>query len=520
MTPMPADLWVPETTLAILDRAVASHPTHTALVAGDFSMDYRTFGQAVDALAARFVRDGATGQTVVILLRNSMAIAIALFAAQRAGAVSAALNPDYTARELIPMLEDAAPSIVMAHADLTAHVAWLVPKTATLVVVGHDRDFVDELLADTVTGELPAINPESIAVLQFTGGTTGRAKGVELTHRAVATNVAQREAVLPTIFGDERIVGLMPMFHSFAAAMCVHLAAYAAGTLIILPRYRPDWVMDAIARHQATRLPAGPTVFNSLLSFEGLNRQAVSSLRCAYSGSAPLAHDTLQRWEALTDVPVYEGYGQSEAGPVLTYQGPATGHKLGSVGRALPHTRIRIVDPVLSDRELPISVSGEIIAQGPQLMSGYRGQPEATADALRNDWLYTGDIGHLDADGDLFIEDRKKDMVIVGGYNVYPREIDEVLMAHPNVAAAATVGVPDSYRGETLMAFVVTAEGFVVGTDTLLAHCAENLVRYKHPTQIKLVDALPLTAVGKIDKVALRILAVQFKELADVTGAG
>lgn len=499
MTPMPPDIWVPATIAAILDRAATERPDATALICGNVTLDYRDYARCVDALARHF----HPGQTVVLLLRNSIAMAIALFAIHRAGAISAALNPDYTPRELGPMIASAAPAWIIAHEDLNGHIKSAFPDNTALYVVVDDRSFVDDLLNRAQPEIAPQPAPDSVAVLQFTGGTTGLAKGVELSQRSVAVNVAQREAMLPTIFGDERILCFMPMFHSFAAAMCVHLSAYAAGTLIIVPRYRPDWVVDAIATHDITRLPAGPTVFNGLLGFDGLTRKAVASLRSAWSGSAPLSQETLLRWQARTGVPIYEGYGQSEAGPVLTYQGPGPPAKLGSVGRPLPDTEIRIAD------------DGEILARGPQVMRGYRGNAQATAEVLLDGWLRTGDMGRIDADGDLFVEDRKKDMVIVGGFNVYPREIDEVLMAHPDVAAAAAVGTPDAYRGEKIIAFAVLRSGQAMREDALIAHCAAQLVRYKVPTTIHLVDALPLTEVGKIDKVALRARAAQ-ADCADV----
>jgi len=240
VTPLPEGLWMPDTTCAVLDRAVAALPDAAALIAGDVALTYAQYGRAVDTLAVRLARDGAAGATIVLLLRNSVAMAIALFAVHRAGAATAALNPDYTPRELAPMIADAAPAIAIVHADLVERIAGLLPPGAAVIVVGHDAAFVDELLS-SAPGALPAPPaPESLAVLQFTGGTTGRAKGVELTHRAVATNIAQREAVLPTVFGDERVLCMMPMFHSFAAAMCLHLAAYAGGTMVNrLPLLRP-----------------------------------------------------------------------------------------------------------------------------------------------------------------------------------------------------------------------------------------------------------------------------------------
>ncbi len=476
-------VWVPETTVAILERAATERPNVLALICGERELSYREYADAVSGLASRLVDAGATGRTVAIVLRNSIEICIAMFAVHAAGATAAALNPDYTKSELAPMFADAQPVVTLTHDDLADRVTALCPGE-----IWTDLETLPPVLTS-----LPAIADESIATLQFTGGTTGRPKGVMLSHRAIATNVAQREAVVPSNFGDERIICVMPLFHIFAMAMGLHLAAYAAGTLVILPRYRPDWVMDAIERYAITRFPAGPTVFNSLLGFDGLDRARLSTVRCAYSGSAPLAHDTLTRWEAATGIPIYEGYGQSEAGPILTHHGPGMTLKQGSVGPALPGTEIGIVGGDV----------GEIRARAPQIMTGYLDRPDETAAALNDGWLYTGDIGRIDADGYLFIEDRKKDMVIVGGYNVYPREIDEVLMAHPDIVEAAAIGVPDAYRGEVIWAFIVGD----LSEAAVLERCEAALVRYKHPNTIRFIRALPRTSVGKIDKQALKVMA-------------
>jgi long-chain acyl-CoA synthetase len=505
--PEPLELgWTPATTLDILDRAAAARPNATALICGEARLTYAEYRHIVDALAWRW--RGARGRVIVLALRNGLEIAVAIFAAQRAGATVATLNPDYTVAELAPLIEDAAPALILTHAALAETLAKAAPG-AILETVDAEGAFLAALLTTPKPPPLPPIDPDTDAVLQFTGGTTGRSKGALLTHRAVATNVAQRDAMLPTVFGDEVVVSAMPLFHVFAVAMGLHLAAYAAGTLVILPRFRPDWLVDAVEARAGTRLPAGPTVFNALLGFEGLDRKRLASLRCCYSGSAPLSHDTLTRWEAAVGAPIYEGYGQSEAGPVLTYAGPAFPRKIGSVGRALPHTDVEIVDAQDGQTPLPVGGVGEIRAKGPQIMHGYLNRPDATAETLRDGWLYTGDIGRLDADGDLFIEDRKKDMVIVGGYNVYPREIDEVLARHPAVVEAAAVGAPDSYRGERVVAFVCRGAGQAVSAEDLQAHCAASLTKYKLPADIRFLDALPRTPVGKVDKPALRALARQ-----------
>lgn len=482
-------VWCPPTTIAILERAASQWPDSVALVYDGDQLTYREYQARVHALARRLVHRGVMGGSVAIVLPNGIDIAIAIFAVQAAGAASATLNPDYTPGELAPMLAQIAPTVTITTDDLLASLAPLTAEHGTVMTVAS---LLEEDVSDIV---LPSIEPDDWAVLQFTGGTTGIPKGAMLSNRAVATNVAQREAVLPTLANDERVICIMPLYHSFAAAMCLHLTAYAGGTLHILPRYRPDWVLDCIADQRITRLPAGPTVFNSLLGFDGLSRDRVASLRCAYSGSAPLPHDTLTRWEKLTAVPIYEGYGQSEAGPILTYHGPSMTLKQGSVGPALPNTEIAIAGP---------DALGEIVARGPQLMDGYLGRPEETAETLVDGWLQTGDIGRLDEDGYLFIEDRKKDMAIVGGYNVYPREIDEVLLALPVVREAATIGVPDTYRGEVIWCYLVAETD---DASLIEAHCEASLVKYKRPSRIVFIDSLPKTNVGKIDKQALKTRA-------------
>jgi long-chain acyl-CoA synthetase len=278
--------------------------------------------------------------------------------------------------------------------------------------------------------------------------------------------------------------------------------------LVILPRYHPEALLDLLERERITRLPAGPTVFIGLLAHPRFDETDFSQLRTAYSGSSPLAEDTLRTWQARTGTPILEGFGQTEAGPVLTYAREGAPLRPGSVGPALPLTEIQIVDVETGERVLPVGALGEIRARGPQVMSGYRNRPRETAEALRDGWLYTGDIGQLDADDFLYVRDRKKDMAIVGGYNVYPREVEEVLYSHPDVNEAAAVGVPDAYYGETIRAFVVLRDGAaasaMASVDALTEHCRRNLAGYKVPGRIDVVESLPRTSVGKVDRLALR----------------
>ena len=332
---------------------------------------------------------------------------------------------------------------------------------------------------------LPAFpEPDALAILQYTGGTTGRSKGVNLTHRAVSTNVAQREALLPS-GDDENILIVTPTYHSYAIAMGLLLAPYCHGTLSILPRYRPDDTLRTIEAHGITLFAGSPTLFVGLMAHEAFATTNFASLRLCFSGSSALPMETMRRWEAATGCTICEGYGQSEAGPVLTFN-PRDGiRKQGSVGVPVPQTEVQIVDTETGTRLLAPNEPGEIRARGPQIMSGYRNRPEETAAALRDGWLYTGDIGAIDEDGYLFILDRKKDMAIVGGFNVYPREIEEALCAHPAVEEAAVIGVPDSYRGEALIGYVVLRQPDAGEPGALTNYLAERLTRYKIPRDIR-----------------------------------
>ena len=499
---------VHRTVVHMLADAAARSPDAEAVVFEDRRLSYRQYLRCVGGFAAELRALGAGGGRVALVCGNSIEMAVAMFAVHAAGAQAVPINPVYTARELTHILKDADPAVVVYDdgpaAALELLIAELGIRHGIRVGAGGGRR-LDRWRDDEAAGlPAPLPDPDDLATLQYTGGTTGLPKGVNTTHGQMAINISQREAALPTRPDDEAVLCVMPLFHVFAVAMCLHLAAYCRGKLVILPRYRPDLVLDTLARERITRLPAGPTVFIGLMGYDGFGRGDFSSLRSSYSGSAPLPEETLRRWQQLTGCPILEGFGQSEAGPVLTYIREGGVIKPGSVGPALPLTEIQVVDVESGKTVLEVGATGEIRARGPQIMSGYRNRPKETAEALRDGWLYTGDIGEFDADGYLYIRDRKKDMAIVGGYNVYPREVDEVLYAHPAVLEAAAVGVPDPYRGEVIRAYVVPKPGAAVGEAELLAHCAANLARYKVPASLALVAELPKSTVGKIDKKALR----------------
>jgi long-chain acyl-CoA synthetase len=490
----------------MLADACARSPQQEALICGTETLTYSEYTRCVAAFAHRLIQLNARGERVAVLLANSNDAAIAIFAVHAAGAQAVPLNPAYTASELGPILSDAACKVIVCDLSVepVVHAAG-VDRTTPRIVVGPDAERLTRWRGEP-NWELPrpAPNPDELATLQYTGGTTGKAKGVNLTHGAIAINISQRERALATRVEHERILAITPLFHVYAMSMCLHLAVYARSTLIVLRQYRPDLVLAAVAEKRVTLLAGSPTIFHGLMADEAFSQTNFSSLMLCTSGASALPEETLKRWEAATGCAICEGYGQTEAGPVISFN-PRDGlRKPGSVGLPLPLTEVEIVDVETGTRKMPFGEAGEIRVRGPQLMAGYRNNSDETREALRGGWLYTGDIGAIDADGYLAIRDRKKDLVIVSGYNVYPREVEEVLYRHPAIAEVAVIGESDPHKGERLCALIVARGRDTPLSGDLFDYCAEHLVRYKIPSEFRFVRILPKTAVGKIDRKALK----------------
>jgi len=500
-----------QTIIHMLVEAAEKFPEATALVHESRQLNYIEYLNCVSGLARRLqgLASGKSlrGERVALICGNSLEMAVGLFAAHASGAQIVPVNPIYTSRELKHILSDSEPIVVIYDLEITEVVCPLLSKLniSHSIAIGGETGERFDVWRDGSNLSLPEMPvPDDFATLQYTGGTTGLPKGVNITHRQLSTNLSQREAGWPSREGVERILCVMPLFHVYASSMALHLAVYCKGQLNIISRYRPDIVLATIAKERVTLLPVGPTIFHGLMSYDGFKKADLSSLRVAYSGSAPLPEETLQRWEETTGCPILEGYGQSEAGPVVSVVQEGTPMIVGSVGKPLIGTVIQIVDVETGLIIMDTGEQGEIRLKGPQVMSSYRNRPEETAEALRDGWLYTGDIGVLDQNGNLYIRDRKKDMVIVGGYNVYPREIDEVLYTHPDVSEAASVGLVDDYYGEIVGACVTLRNGAVVTSGVLLDFCRQELAGYKVPSRINILEEMPKTTVGKIDKLAIR----------------
>ncbi|MFO1467327.1 MAG: long-chain fatty acid--CoA ligase [Steroidobacteraceae bacterium] len=505
----------------MLAATAARVPAREALVCGGERLSYARYLEAVGAFARELLALGCRGQRVALVMGNGIDICIATFAVHAAGAQAVPLNPLYTGRELGAILEDADVHALVHDVTAAAALEPLLPHLAIThrIVVGVEggrrlsqpevaAGAAERAAAFAAAGEAtlpePLPDPDSLATLQYTGGTTGRSKGVNMSHRAMAINIAQREALLPIARDEERMLCCMPLFHTYAAAMCLHNAAHGGATLVILPRFTPEALFELLTAERITILAGSPSIFTALLKHEAFASTHFDTLRMSYSGSAALPEALLSRWESATGAPVLEGYGQSESGPVLSFNPLHGVRKAASVGLPLPQTQIQIVDPVGGTEVYGPRRIGEIRARGPQVMVGYRNRPEETAQALRDGWLYTGDLGELDEQGYLYIRDRKKDMVLVSGFNVYPREVEEVLGMHPAILEVAVLGVPDEQRGARIKAFVVFRPGLAATSEQLDAHCRANLAGYKVPREYVMLAQLPKTGVGKIDKKQLR----------------
>jgi long-chain acyl-CoA synthetase len=373
---------------------------------------------------------------------------------------------------------------------------------------------LSDLLASVMDPDPPrvGIDPENdVAVLQYTGGTTGVPKGAMLTHYNIFANVIQTTVLHhpDQKRGEDRTLLVIPFFHIYGFTVGLMSVTWQGGQQILIPKYDVEALLGAIRDYRPTYFPAVPTIYVSLLNHPKAKEFGIDKVKGFNSGSAPLPVEVIDQFERMTGGTLNEGYGLSEASPVTHTTPSLSRRKPGSIGIPLPDTDIKIVDLEQGTKEVPAGGNGELCIAGPQIMKGYWNRDDETAIALRKDeagrtWLYTGDVARMDEDGYTYIVQRKKDMVIVSGYNVYPTEVESVLFTHPSVMEAAVIGVPHPYYGEVVKAYVVPKPGARLNLEDLKKHCAANLAEFKRPKEIEIRDALPKTAVGKVLRRALR----------------
>ncbi len=521
-----------------LIRSTDQFPDKTALIFIDSKISYRQLEGMVNRFANALIDMGVKPRDrVAMLMPNMPQLVAATYAAWRAGAVVVMNNPLYTDKELeyqfnnsestfLVTLDLLGPRMIalkpktpirhMVIAHIRDHLKF--PKKQLLPIVAKDRhrhipptpgvyEWLDILKKYPDRGPNVPVDFESLACLQYTGGTTGVSKGVMLTHANLVKNVQQTMAFFPGFNkGEHTLLGTLPFFHSFGLTTCMNVSIWMGWTDVLIPRPEPEALLQAIRRHKVNFFPAVPTMYVGILNHPKASQYDLTSIKGCFSGAAPLPVEVIKEFESKTRSQICEGYGLSETSPVVTSNPYGAVAKVGSVGLPVPDTDVKIVDLSDGQKEMRVGEAGEIIIKGPQVTSGYYKMPEETAIAIRDGWLYTGDIGNMDEDGYFYIVDRKKDIIIAGGYNIYPREIDEVLFEHPKILEACAVGIPDPYRGETVKAFVVLKPGQTMTEEEVIKYCQEKLARYKIPKTVEFMTSLPKSGVGKILRKELRAL--------------
>jgi long-chain acyl-CoA synthetase len=485
---------------ANLVHSASVHADGVALRLADSRMTYREL-DAASARVADLVRDRGIGpgDRVGVMLPNVMEFAVVYYGVLRCGGVVVPMNPLLRAREVAYYLRDSGARLAFVWRGCADEAQAGAKQAESDAIVVDPATFADVVLA----GAQPAAQvverrADDTAVILYTSGTTGQPKGAELTHANLARNAEVVVTDLLRLTADDVIFGGLPLFHSFGQTCTLNAAVAAGACLTLLPRFDPTQALQIIAGHRATIFAGVPTMYGALLRVPDRDAYEVSTLRLCVSGGAAMPVEMMRAFEKAFDCIVLEGYGLSETSPVASFNHPDRQRKPGTIGTPIRGVQMRVVDEQGSD--VAPGEIGEIAIRGHNIMKGYWQRPEATAEAIPDGWFRTGDMGRLDTDGYFTIVDRKKDLIIRGGYNVYPREVEEVLYEHPAVAEAAVIGLPDPELGEEVGAAVALKPGANVTADEVREHVKRQVAAYKYPRRVWIVDALPKTATGKILK--------------------
>ena len=507
----------------ILSTTAAEMPEAPATAFLGAKLSFGEIKKRADGLTAALMRLGmAKGDRVGIMLPNCPQYIIAAFATLQLGAVVVNINPTYTSRELQSVATDSGVRLLIT-LDHLAPLALGIRAGTTIehiVITSLAEYSADAAPPPSVSGTLALstliagddraepsrvdIEPDDLAVLQYTGGTTGTPKGAMLTHRNIFANIVQTETwhYRTRSRGESRYLLVIPYFHIYAFTVGMMCGIWVGGLQIIIPKYDVEQVLRAIRDFRPTYFPAVPTVFVSLLAHPKVEEYGLDLVQTFNSGGAPCSVEVLKEFERRIGRPLNEGYGLSETSPVTHSTPQLARRKFGSIGLPMPATDMKVVDLEAGTWEMPIGEPGELCISGPQVMKGYWNRSEESAAVLRRDadgtvWFYTGDIATMDEDGFTYIVQRKKDIIIVDGFNVYPSDVEGVLYEHPAVRLAAVIDVPHAYHGEVVKACVVPRDGSV-SAEELKAHCRTSLAAYKVPHEIELRESLPQSAVGKV----------------------
>ena len=538
---VPEELELPEGSLYDLVAAsVAEYPDNVALEFFGSTTTYAEMGEQIDRAAEGLRLLGVQqGDTVALVLPNCPQHIVAFYAVLRLGAIVVEHNPLYTPRELRHQFEDHGAKVVIAWNKVVATIQAFPEDVAVATIISVDvtrampiatRALLRlpitkaresrEALTTSVRGTIvwkellraapispDIVRPEAtdVALLQYTSGTTGHPKGATLSHLNLTANAAQARAWVPTVpRGTAVVYAVLPMFHAYGLTLCLTFAMSMGARLVLFPKFDPDLVLKVIRKRPATFLPAVPPIYERLTAAADAAGVSLQGIEIAISGAMPLSAAVVEPWEARTGGTLVEGYGLSETSPVLMANPVGPTRRAGTVGLPLPGTEVRVVDPENPTVDRATGEEGELIVRGPQVFSGYWGKPDETAAVFvasadgGADWFRTGDIVAIDPDGFVRIVDRIKEIIITGGFNVAPSEVEETLRAHPSIADAAVVGLPSDHSGEDVVAAVVLAEGATLDEEAIRAFARDNLTAYKVPRHVVAVEELPKSLIGKV----------------------
>lgn len=521
-----------------LERSATNFPDRMALLFQGYKVTFRELKDMVDRFATCLNDFGIKkGDSVAILLPNIIPCTVSYYAILKIGAIAVMNNPLYSDRELEHQFNDSGSKVLITLDLLGNRMIDLRPKTKIkeiiIASIGNYLPFPKNLLfplvakkkklaadvkpaddvykwKDLIAKSSP--NPpdvklsfDDVANYQYTGGTTGVSKGVMLTHANLSKQVQQARAWFPTFnMGEEIMLGALPFFHVFGLSVVMNFAIHMGWGILLVPKPQPQPLLEAIGKFKPTFAPLVPTMYIGMLNHPDIDKTNIKSINGCFSGSAPLPIEVIKEFENKTGAVIVEGFGMTESSPA-THINPFNGQrKVGSIGIPVSDTESRIVDINDGVTDVPVGETGEILVKGPQVMKGYWNKPEETAKTIKDGWLYTGDIAKMDEDGYFYIVDRIKDMIISGGLNVYPRDIEEVFFEHPKVKEAAAIGIPHATRGESIKVFVIPKEGETITREELMEYCTTRLAKFKLPTDIEFRLELPKTNVGKVLKKELR----------------
>jgi len=507
---------------------VEDHPDEVAVSFRGRETTYRDFWARIGQFAAGLEDRGlGEGSRAGVYLPNLPQFVTAFHGTLRAGGVVVPMNPQYKSREIRHLLSDSGAEVVVTLSDLVPFVEEVREETAVehVVTVGEGADAGTDFETFLSEGEpeLEVVEraDDDVAVQPYTSGTTGQPKGVQLTHRNLASNAEVAAGLVPDgIRTDDKQLGVLPLFHIYGMTVVMNSTLFNGGAYYPLPEWDAQEAVSLVEDEQLTIMHGVPAMYNDVINQPDAESFDLSSLRLAGVGGSGIPIEVLRRFEELYDATIYEGYGLTETSPVTHFNSPEAGRRVGSIGKPLPDVDAKIVDADFGERprveEGPLDedevdldeITGELVVAGPNVMKGYAGLPDANAEAFTERdgkrWFHTGDIGYWDDEDFFYVVDRMKHTINTGGYNVYPREVEELLFEHEAVADVAVVGIPDERRGETVKAFVVPVPDADVTADELRQFCLDNLAEYKHPREVEFVEELPRTTTGKVQKFELQ----------------